>query len=105
MNEGMVKARYRENIEKENFIEPNEVYEYEIDLWDTALVLAPGHRIRFTMISSSNPRYEPNPNTGEPFRRHTRTQKATQQIYHDKTHASYVLLPCINSNGISQDWF
>ncbi len=100
MNEGMVKARYRESIEKENFIEPHKIYEYEIDLWDTALVIAPGHRIRITIISASNPRYEPNPNTGEPFRQHTRTLKATQQIYHDKDHASYVLLPFVNSSDI-----
>ena len=105
MNEGMVKARYRENIREEKFIEPGKIYEYEIDLWDTALVLAPEHRIRITIISASNPRYEPNPNTGEPFRQHTQTLKATQQIYHDKSHPSYILLPCIDTSDVLHDLF
>ncbi len=105
MNEGMVKARYRESVLKEQFIETGKIYEYEIDLWDTALVLAPEHRIRITIISASNPRYEPNPNTGEPFRQHTHTLKATNQIYHDKTYPSYILLPCINTADTLQDLF
>lgn len=93
MNEGMVKARYRKDIRTENFIKPGQIYEYEIDLWDTALVLPPEHRIRITIISASNPRYEPNPNTGEPFRQHTQFIKATNNIYHSKIYPSRVILP------------
>lgn len=96
MNEGMVKARYCKGTTREEFIEPGRVYEYEIDLWDTALVLPPGHRIRITIISSSNPRYEPNPNTGEPFRQHTKTVKAKNDIYHSESFPSSVILPVID---------
>ncbi|MCX8063698.1 MAG: CocE/NonD family hydrolase [Candidatus Hydrogenedentes bacterium] len=106
MNEGMVKARYRNTVCKEDFIEPGKIYEYEIDLWDTALVLPPGHRIRLTIISASNPRYEPNPNTGEPFRRHTTTVKAKNNIYHSIEYPSAVVLPLFSEDSeFDSDWF
>ncbi len=96
MNEGMLKARYRNTVSKEELIEPGKVYEYNIDLWDTALVLPPGHRIRITIISSSNPRYEPNPNTGEPFRKNTTTVKAKNNVYHSSEYSSVLILPVFN---------
>ncbi len=106
MNEGMVKARYRNTVTKEEFIEPGKVYEYNIDLWDTALVLPPGHRIRITIISASNPRYEPNPNTGEPFRKHTYTTKAENNIYHSSEYPSALILPIYSElSELSHDYF
>lgn len=93
MNEGMVRARYRNSISKEELVQPNQVYEFKIDLWDTALYLAPKHRIRLTVISASNPRYEPNPNTGEPFRQHTSTVKAKNRVFHNPQYPSRLLLP------------
>lgn len=99
MNEGMVRARYRESISEEKLMEPGQVYELTIDLWDTALTFAPGHRIRLDIFSCGDPRYDPNPNTGEPFRRHTRTQPATNTIYHNRQYASRLVLPVV-SRGI-----
>ena len=38
---------------------------WDVDLWATAIVFLPGHRIRVLVSSSDFPRYERNPNTGQ----------------------------------------
>ena len=49
--------------------EPGTVGEYEIDLWSTSNLFRAGHRIRIHVTSSNFPRWDRNPNTGEPRRR------------------------------------
>jgi predicted acyl esterase len=47
-------------------------------------------------ISSSNfPRFDVNPNTGEPLNEHRRWTTAINTVYHDRTHRSHILLPVI----------
>lgn len=96
MNEGMVRARYRDSNREQTLMAPGTVYAFDIDLWDNALTFAPGHRIRLDIISCSDPRYDPNPNTGEPFRRHTRAVPARNTIYHNAAHPSHLVLPVVN---------
>lgn len=100
MNEGMVRARYRDSLSEEKFMEPGRVYEIAVDLWDTALTFAAGHRIRLDIFSCADPRYEPNPNTGEPFRRHTRTQPANNTIHHSRPYPSHLVLPVVNRDSL-----
>lgn len=94
--EGIVRARFRESNTKETFLAPNTPYKFTIDLWDTALTFAPGHRIRVDIASSSVPRYDANPNTGEPILQHTKTVAANNTVHFDKHHASYLELPLTN---------
>ncbi|MFW9824737.1 MAG: CocE/NonD family hydrolase [Candidatus Thorarchaeota archaeon] len=44
-----------------------DVYELMVDLWSTAYLFAPGHKIRIAISSSNFPRFAANPNTGEPL--------------------------------------
>jgi predicted acyl esterase len=47
-------------------------------------------------ISSSNfPRFDVNPNTGEPLNRHRRTVIATNTVFHERGRASRIVLPVI----------
>jgi predicted acyl esterase len=47
-------------------------------------------------ISSSNfPRFDVNPNTGEPLGDNRRWLVATNTIYHDREHPSRIILPVI----------
>jgi predicted acyl esterase len=91
--DGAVQARHRNSIEDEELLTPGEVESYVIDLWSTAVAFAPGHRIRVNITSSNSTRFAVNPNTGEPFRQHTRTQIAHQSIYHDREYPSALILP------------
>lgn len=64
-----------------------------VSLWPTAYRFKRGHRIRVQISSGAFPRYARNPGTGEPRATATDLQTADQQIYHDPTHPSAIILP------------
>jgi len=78
--------------------EPGTVGKYEIDMWSTSNLFRAGHRIRIHVTSSNFPRWDRNPNTGEPPQTATTLQPAQQRIFHDGSHASHILLPVIPPN-------
>jgi len=55
----------------------------------------PGHRIRVDISSSNFPRFDLNPNTGEPMGRHTHTLVAQNTVWCDAERASRMVLPVI----------
>ena len=96
--DGLVRARFRNGFGvPEQFLEPGEVVEYEIDLWSTSHVFAPGHRIRLEVSSSAFPKYNRNLNTGGPIATDTEIVKATQEVWHDALRPSRLILPEIPS--------
>jgi len=54
-----------------------------------------GHRIRIEVSSSNFPRFDRNPNTGDPFADATGLRKAAQTVYHDARRPSCLLLPVL----------
>ncbi len=82
-------------MDKPRLLEPGAVERYEIDLWVTANLFQPGHRIRLEVSSSNFPRFDRNPNSGEPFGTDTELLKAAQTVYHDAARPSHLLLPVI----------
>jgi putative CocE/NonD family hydrolase len=95
LTDGMVRARFREGMDRPAPIEKEKIYPYDIDLWNTCQMFKKGHRIRLEITSSAFPKYDRNPNTGEKLGRTTRMQIAEQTIYHDGAHPSHVILPVI----------
>jgi len=93
--DGMVRARFREGMDKPFLIEPGRAYVYDLDLWNTCQMYQKGHRIRLEISSSAFPKYDRNLNTGEALGKTTRMQAAEQKIYHDREHLSYVVLPIV----------
>ena len=76
-------------------IEPGEVYEYNIDIGATSILLRPGSRVRLEISSSNFPRFDRNTNTGEPIGRNTRTQTALNTVHHSADCPSHVVLPIV----------
>jgi hypothetical protein len=95
ITDGIIRARYRNSREKQEFMQPGEIYEFVIEPFPTANVFKKGHRIRLDLSSSNFPRFDVNPNTGEPLGRERRKMKADQSVYHDSAHPSHVILPII----------
>jgi len=91
--DGILRAGHRRSSEKSEPMEPGKIYEFEIDLWSTSLVISPGHRVRIALSSSNAPRFEPNPNTGNASGPDSKTEIATNTIYMDANHPSHILLP------------
>jgi predicted acyl esterase len=93
--DGILRARYRESFESERLLTPGELVPLTIDLWSTAITFGPGHRIGVDISSSNYPRFDVNPNTGEPVRRHTHMVTARNSIYHDAEHRSRLTLQVV----------
>ena len=60
-------------------MEPGEVYRVRIPLPPISNLFKTGHRIRLDIASSNFPKFDVNPNTGEPMGRHTRTESGPEQ--------------------------
>ena len=71
IQDGIVRARYRDGLDRPSPIEPGRLYEYvHLDLFATSYVLSPRATGCGSMSPSSNfDRFDRNPNTGEPFGR------------------------------------
>jgi putative CocE/NonD family hydrolase len=95
LTDGIIRARHRELRQPASLIEPDEIYEYTIDLWATSNVFKQGHRIRIEVSSSNFPRFDRNTNTGEPIGSDTRFVSVLQTVHHSSDHPSHVLLPIV----------
>jgi putative CocE/NonD family hydrolase len=95
LTDGIMRARFRNSWDKPELMNPNEAYEIELQLYPTSNLFKAGHRIRLDISSSNFPRFDPNPNTGEPLGRNRRALVAHNTIYHDSAQPSHVLLPVI----------
>jgi putative CocE/NonD family hydrolase len=95
IGDGIMRARFREGLDKEKLMQPGEVYPFTIKLYPTSNVFKKGHRIRVDISSSNFPRFDVNPNTGEPLNDHRRVQTAVNTILHDQAHPSHIVLPVI----------
>jgi hypothetical protein len=99
INDGILRARFRESLLEEKLMVPGEIYEFEITLYPTSNVFKKGHRIRVDISSSNFPRFLPNPNTGEPIGHERRIVIATNTIYHSRLQPSHIILPIIPIDG------
>ncbi len=93
IQEGALRARYRGGMNQERFLVPGQVSELEIDVSAISIVFNRGHRIRISITSSNHPRYDVNPNTGEPFRQHTQMVPALNTIHCSERWPSHLVLP------------
>ena len=98
LNDGVVRARFRQGRDREIPLEPGKVEQYRIDNWATCIEMGRGWRIRLEIASHAFPKYDINMQTGGPIGKETVGVVADQQVYHDGEHASYLELPIIPSN-------
>lgn len=95
INDSIIRARYRDDRTTPTLLTPGEIYPFEIVLYPTSNLFARGHRIRLDLSSSNYPRFDANPNTGDPLGTSGRTVVADNTIYHDAAHRSQITLPVV----------
>jgi len=95
LEDGIIRARFRNSLEKQELMKPGAIYQFTVQLYPTSNVFKAGHRIRVDISSSNFPRFDVNPNTGEPLNAHRRMITATNTIYHNSAHPSHIILPII----------
>ena len=95
LTSGILRLRYRNSNEKPELSNPGQTYHVTLDLWATSNVFLAGHKLRLEVSSSNFPRFDRNLNTGENQAHSTSVVKATNVIYHDKTHPSALIVPIV----------
>ena len=96
IEDGIARARYRKGVDNPpQEMEAGKVYPITIELYPTSLLFQKAHRIRVDISSSNFPRFDVNPNTGEPLNDNRRTAIAMNTIYHDVEHPSNIVLPVV----------
>ena len=93
VTDGVRKAKFRKSFNKPELLTPGEVVEVDVDLWSTSIVFARGHRVRVSVSSSNFPRFDPNPNTGQPWTPDGETRVATNSLRLSAEYPSHIVLP------------
>ncbi|MFF3376701.1 CocE/NonD family hydrolase [Streptomyces sp. NPDC002680] len=100
LNDGIVRASWRDSYATGTYrpghrprpLEPGQVYEFAVSLWNTACTLAPGERLRIQVTSSCHPRWDRNLNTGTPAYDSAESAVAHQSIHMGEDHPSRVVI-------------
>ena len=92
LTDGILRASYRDDAKVRVLLHPGERSTLRIRPYDTANVFKKGHRIRLDISSSNFPRFDVNPNTGEPLGANRRTLVVDNTIYFNAPQPSLVKL-------------
>jgi len=98
IQEGVIRARFRNGFERAELLEPDSVNEYTITIGVCCHSFAAGHRIRIQVTSSNFPGIDRNPNTGGPLGMENAFEwvPASQTILHDAARPSCIILPIVS---------
>jgi hypothetical protein len=95
LQEGVLRARYREGFDHAVFMAPGGVYEIKVDMQATGNYFPPGHRVRLEIASANFPRFDRNLNTGGNNFDEKAWKVARNMIYHSSKYPSHVILPIV----------
>ncbi len=95
LSDGIIRMRFRDGYTAADtsLMIPGIIYEAEIELPDVANTFLAGHKIRLDISSSDYPRFDCNLNNGGAMYVAGDTLTATNKVYVDSGHASYIQLP------------
>lgn len=96
ITDAIQRMSYRESRTTRSLVTPGQVYTLRIRPFPTANVFKKGHRIRLDISSSNFPRFDVNPNTGEPLGLERRRKVVDNTVYHSAARPSHVVLPIVH---------
>jgi putative CocE/NonD family hydrolase len=92
---GLVRARYRDGVDRPSLVEPGAPVTYRIRMSATSNAFLPGHRIRLDITSSCFPSYDRNHNTAADQNADAELRPADQTILHGGAEPTRLVLPVI----------
>ncbi len=95
LQDGILRLRYRNDRARPELLIPGQIYLVDVTLAPTSNLFERGHRIRLDLSSSNYPRFDLNPNTGDPLGVSGRAVPADVTIHHDAEHPSHLLLSVV----------
>jgi uncharacterized protein len=93
LQEGVLRAAFRESASDPSPVRPGEPCEYRIDLGPVSARVPAGSRLRLQVSSSDFPQWARNMNTGWPPQ--PGIQVATQTVLHNDAHPSRLTVPLV----------
>lgn len=93
IEDGIIRAQYRDGGTDSKPLIPNEIYEYRIEIGQTAITIPAGSALRLEISSSNFPKFDRNPNTGEDAMTATVFRVANQTVFMSSEHPSRIVLP------------
>jgi predicted acyl esterase len=93
----ILRCRYRKSWTEPEMMEPGKVCPIVIKLPPISNLFRAGHCIRLDVSSSNFPRFDVNPNTGEPMGRHTHLLIAENKVHLGGATPSHIILPVVST--------
>jgi hypothetical protein len=90
------RASYRDMAKGRQLLHPGQIYQIDVKGAVTSNVFKKGHRIRVQVSGAFFPYFSRNLQSGESEAVSASLRKATIRIYHDRAHASQVVLPIVS---------
>jgi putative CocE/NonD family hydrolase len=94
--DGIVRLRYLDDPAAPRLNQPGALRRIRATMMPIANLFLPGHRIRIDIASSNFPKFDVNPNTGEPEGASRRRRVAQNTLFVDADRPSRVLLPLLH---------
>jgi len=101
ITDGIFRCRYRNSWEKPEPLVAGEPFRIMIEPFATANLFRKGHRIRLDVSSSNFPKYDVNPNTGEPEGRGRTKNVARNTVFCSADRPSRLLLQVVPQSEIT----
>ena len=95
LTDGIIRLRYADDPEHPRLATPGEVRRIRITLFPTANLFLPGHRVRLDISSSNFPKFDVNPNSGEPEGLARLSRIAVNTVFADASRPSRLILPVL----------
>ena len=95
VTDGIIRLRYAEDPAQPRLRRAGEITMVTITLFPTANLFQAGHRIRLDVSSSNFPKFDVNPNTGEPDGMARRKRIARNTVYVDAAKPGLIRLPVL----------
>lgn len=96
---GMLRAKFRNSLEKPELLEKDKIYQFDIDLNHYCITLEKGQKIGLIITSSFlYPYFAKNLNTGKNNQTEIEYKIAEQKIYHTKEYGSFITIPIVNDD-------
>lgn len=99
LTDGIFRCRFRHGFERAVPVEPGEVMRLVIEPFATANRFKAGHRLRLDISSSNFPKFDVNPNTGEPAGLGRSRRVARNTVYLDRSRPSRLIVRVVPANA------
>jgi len=95
--DGIKRVSKRFGLDKTDYVEPGDIFELEIDLWATGVLINHGEALRLEISSSAAPKFAPHFNTTENQGEAIEALIVKQQIFHTQNYQSRLEIEVIDN--------